>query len=145
MNKEHIVQSLQRSILFRDVNASDLPAFSEVCRIQTVPAGGYVYRQGEASEVFYIIARGEVEMIFERAEKGTCIVGRIGPGGHFGETGLLTGKPHSLSLHALSDLILICFDRRTFRSASPFSTRPIRSPACGRPWRRRAGLKMSSC
>ena len=116
MNKEHIEQSLQRSILFRDVDASDLAAFSEVCRIQTVPAGGYVYRQGEASEVFYIIARGEVEMIFERAEKGTCIVGRIGPGGHFGETGLLTGKPHSLSLHALSDLILICFDRRTFRN-----------------------------
>ncbi len=116
MNKEHIEQSLQRSILFRDVDASDLAAFSEVCRIQTVPAGGYVYRQGEASEVFYIIARGEVEMIFERGEKGTCIVGRIGPGGHFGETGLLTGKPHSLSLHALSDLILICFDRRTFRN-----------------------------
>jgi len=116
MNKEQIEQSLQRSILFRDVDASDLAAFSEVCRIQTIPAGGYVYRQGEASEVFYIIARGEVEMIFERGEKGACIVGRIGPGGHFGETGLLTGKPHSLSLHALTDLILICFDRRTFRN-----------------------------
>jgi len=116
MNKEHIQQSLQRSILFRDVDVSDLVAFSEVCRIQTVPAGGYVYRQGEASEVFYIIASGEVEMILERGDKGTCIVGRIGPGGHFGETGLLTGKPHSLSLHALSDLLLICFDRRTFRN-----------------------------
>ncbi len=116
MNKGHIQQSLQRSILFRDVDASDLAAFSEVCRVQTVPAGRYVYRQGEASEVFYIIACGEAEMILERGEKGTCIVGRIGPGGHFGETGLLAGKPHSLSLRALSDLTLICFDRRTFRN-----------------------------
>jgi CRP-like cAMP-binding protein len=75
---------------------SDLAAFSEVCRVQIVPeSGNFAYRQGDESEVFYVIAIGEAEMVLERGDGGTSIVGRIGPGGHFGETGMLTGKPRS--------------------------------------------------
>lgn len=116
MKKELIEQNLQQSILFRDIGVPELAAFAEVCRVQIVPEGGFVYRQGDASEVFYVIAIGEAEMLLERGEKGNCIVGRIGPGGHFGETGLLTDKPHSLSVRALCDLVLICFDKRIFRT-----------------------------
>jgi transcriptional regulator with AAA-type ATPase domain/ferredoxin len=116
MNKEVIEQNLQRSILFQDINTSELAAFSEVCRIQLVPEGKYVYRQGDVSDVFYIIATGDAELIHEREGDGNSIIGRIGPGGHFGETGLLTGKPRSVSARALRDLELICFDKRVFRT-----------------------------
>ena len=116
MRKDLIEKNLQRSILFRDIGASELATFSEVCRIQIVSEGEFVYRQGDPSEVFYVIAIGEAEMLLERGEKGNCIVGRIGPGGHFGETGLLTDKPHSLGVRALCDLVLICFDKRIFRT-----------------------------
>ena len=116
MKKELIEQHLQRSILFRDINLSDLSAFSEVCRVQIVPEGSYAYRQGDESEVFFVIAMGDAEMVLERKDGGTSIVGRIGPGGHFGETGILTGKPRSVSVRALCDLVLICFDKRSFRT-----------------------------
>ena len=116
MNKEVIEQNLQRSMLFQDINASELAVFSEVCRVQSVPEGKYVYRQGDVSEVFYIIATGDAELIHEREGDGNSIIGRIGPGGHFGETGLLTGKPRSVSARALRDLELICFDKRVFRT-----------------------------
>ncbi|MDP3479461.1 MAG: sigma 54-interacting transcriptional regulator [Desulfoprunum sp.] len=116
MKKELIEQNLQRSVLFKDINLSDLTTYSEVSRVQIVPQGEFVYRQGDASEVFYVIAMGDAEMVLERKDGGNSIVGRIGPGGHFGETGLLTGKPHSVSVRALCDLVLICFDKRLFRT-----------------------------
>jgi transcriptional regulator with AAA-type ATPase domain/polyferredoxin len=116
MKKEIIEQNLQRSILFQDIGLPELATFSEVCRIQIIPEGEFVYRQGDESEVFYVIAMGEAEMVLPRENRGNSIVGRIGPGGHFGETGLLTGKPRSVSVRALCDLVLICFDKRVFRT-----------------------------
>ncbi len=117
MKREIIAQNLQRSLLFKDATSAELASFAEVARVQIIPEGEYVYRQGEASEVFYVIAMGEAELVIGR-NNGVCkVVGRIGPGGHFGETGILTGKPHSLSVRALCDLVVICFDKRYFRIA----------------------------
>lgn len=117
MKREAIAQNLQRSILFQEASEAELATFAEVARVQTVPEGQYVYRQEDTSEVFYVIAKGEVEFVLGRIDGGVRIVGRVGVGGHFGETGILTGKPRSLSVRALSDLVVICFDKRFFRNA----------------------------
>lgn len=117
MKREVIAEHLQRSILFRDATAAEIASFAQVARVEIVPEGQYVYRKGDASEVFYVIAMGEAELLLRRDDGGTRIVGRIGPGGHFGETGILTEKPRSLSVRALCDLVVICFDKRYFRIA----------------------------
>ncbi|HBG19803.1 MAG TPA: hypothetical protein DDY32_11180, partial [Desulfobulbaceae bacterium] len=117
MKREVIAEHLQRSILFRDATAAEIASFAQVARVQIVPEGQYVYRKGDVSEVFYVIAMGEAELLLGRDDGGTRIVGRIGPGGHFGETGILTEKPRSLSVRALCDLVVICFDKRYFRIA----------------------------
>ncbi len=115
MKRELIARHLQRSLLFSGSSTSELASFAEVARVQIVPEGQYVYRQGEASEIFYIIANGEAELVLDRGDGVTRIVGRIGVGGHFGETGILTAKPRSLAVRALCDLVVICFDKRYFR------------------------------
>lgn len=117
MKREVIAEHLQRSILFKDASAAEIASFAEVARVQIIPAGQYVYRIGDVSEVFYVIALGEAELILGRDDGAARIVGRIGPGGHFGETGILTGKPRSLSVRALCDLVVVCFDKRYFRIA----------------------------
>ncbi len=117
MKREIIAQHLQRALLFRDTTPAELDSFSAVARVQTIAEGSYVYRQGDASEVFFIIASGEVELVLDRNDGVSRVVGRICPGGHFGETGILTGKPRSLSVRVLADLVVICFDKRFFRTA----------------------------
>ena len=117
MNREIITQHLQHALLFRDTTAAELDSFSAVARVQTVAESQFVYQQGDASEVFFIIATGEAELVLGRSDGITRVVGRIGPGGHFGETGILTGKVRSLAVRALSDLVVICFDKRYFRTA----------------------------
>lgn len=115
MNRETIAQNLGRSILFKDATGHELEAFAEVARVQIIPEGEYVYRQGDPSEVFYVIAMGEAELLLGNDEDSPRVVGRISPGGHFGETGILAAKPRALSIRALCDLVVICFDKRYFR------------------------------
>ncbi len=117
MKREVIAQNLARSLLFKDATTAEIASFAEVARVEIFPEGQYVYRQGDTSEVFFVIAMGEAELVLGRDDGVSKVVGRIGPGGHFGETGILTGKPRSLSVRALCDLVVICFDKRYFRTA----------------------------
>ena len=105
MKREVIAQNLQNSLLFKDATSSEIASFAEVARVQIIPEGQYVYRQEDVGEVFFVIAVGEVELVLGRDDGVSRVVGRIGPGGHFGETGILTGKPRSLSVRALCDLV----------------------------------------
>lgn len=123
MKREVIAQNLQNSLLFKDATTAEIASFAEVARVQIVPEGQYVYQLGDDSEVFFVIAVGEVELVLGRDDGVSRVVGRISSGGHFGETGILTGKPRSLSVRALCDLVIICFDKRYFRIAFLSNTR----------------------
>ncbi len=115
MRREDIALNLRQSLLFKDATASEIETYAGAARVQIIPEGQYVYRQGEASEVFFLLAMGEAELVLGSDNGRVKIVGRIGPGGHFGETGILTAKPRSLSVRALCDLVVICFDKRYFK------------------------------
>ncbi len=115
MRREDIALNLQKALLFRDVTAAEIATYVGGTRVQIYAEGQYVYRQGDASDTFFIIAIGEAELVLGSDKGKELIVGRIGPGGHFGETGILTDKPRSLSVRALCDLVVICFDRRYFK------------------------------
>lgn len=114
MKPEVIKQNLQRSILFQDFSHQELDHISAVCSIKVIPEGELVFQQGDASDDFSIVAMGEVELSRYTEAKGRSIVSRVGPGGHFGETSILTHRPHSLTARALCDTVLISFSERIF-------------------------------
>lgn len=116
MRREDIAKNLQRSVLFKGASEAEVNNVAQVARVQIVSEGEYVYNQGDSSEIFYILAVGETELLLGRDDGVSKIVGRIGPGGHFGETGILTNQKRSLSVRALCDLVVICFDKRYFRN-----------------------------
>ena len=116
MKKQQIAAHLRHSILFSDVSSADLDKYADVCRIKIVEEGEFVYQQGDASDLFFIVAHGEAELVIEREDGSSLVVGRIGQGGHFGETGILTMQPRSVNAKAVFDMVLICFEPRIFRS-----------------------------
>ena len=81
-----------------------------------VKQGEYVYRQADNNRNFYVVAGGEAELTLNEESDSQLIVGHIGPGGHFGETSLLTNSNNSLNVRAMSDLSLLCFDADTFNT-----------------------------
>ncbi len=117
MRRKLIANHLKQAILFKNSNDSDLDMYSESARVEVLSEGEYVYRQGDPSDVFYVVAVGEADLVVLGTDKTSSVVGRIGAGGHFGETGLLRSEPRSLAVRAHGDLVVICFDKRFFRTA----------------------------
>ncbi len=117
MKRDVIVEYLSQSILFKDASVSEIVSFAEVARVQIISVGDYVYNEGDPSDIFYVIAVGDVELVLDNDAGATKIVARIAPGGHFGETGILANKKRSLGVRALCDLVVICFDKRFFKTA----------------------------
>lgn len=116
MKQELVQKNLQHSILFKEASEDEIRGFAEASFITIIPKGDFVYREGEESDTFFVIALGEAELFVKRDDGTQGSVGRIGPGGHFGETTILTDKPRTLSVRALFDLVLICFEKEVFQN-----------------------------
>lgn len=115
-NQEPPTQRLYASILFKDVAAAEVERIIAAGSWQEVAQGEYVYRQGENHGHFHLVADGSLELTINVEGGGQHIVSHIGPGGHFGETSLLTGSPNSLNARALTRVSLLSFDAETFNS-----------------------------
>ena len=97
---------LHRSSLFQGIAAEELDGIAGACEVISVAAGEYVYRKDSPGDYFYVVLSGEVELVASRDDNSTCMVGRIGTGGHFGESSLLTGQARSMSVKSVSDALL---------------------------------------
>ncbi len=106
---------LQRSALFRGMAPDELAAIAAAGDVISADAGEYIYREDAAGDYFYVVLSGEVELIARWDDNSTCMVGRIGEGGHFGESSLLTGKTRSLSVRSISNVLLGRFTNEFFQ------------------------------
>ncbi|THB79622.1 MAG: 4Fe-4S binding protein [Desulfobulbaceae bacterium] len=115
MRPEIIRRNLQHSVLFKNLEEQTLDELVANGEVRHFSPGDFVHRKGDKADTFYVVAVGEAELTLETDDGNNSIVGRVGPGGHFGETSLLTFKPQSLTVRALFDVVLICFSGDFFR------------------------------
>ncbi len=76
-------------------------------------AGDLILRQGDPADKFYILARGEVDIIQELGGP-PVIINHLTAGQFFGEVGLLAGTPRNASVRAATNCDLLALDRETF-------------------------------
>jgi hypothetical protein len=74
--------------------------------------GSWIIRQGEPGDRFYVIDRGEVEILVDGSP-----IRRQGPGEGFGEIALLRDVPRTASVRALGDVDLYALERVDFLAA----------------------------
>ncbi len=82
----------------------------------TYPAGSIIYQQGDPSDRFFIIVRGQVEVTIKHPSAGEMVVAVLEKGQFFGEIGLFQGKPRGQTARATAeaDAVLMALDRDTF-------------------------------
>ena len=116
LDDKALTQSLHTAIIFKDVGGDEVEHIIAAGEWRIVEPGQYVYLQGENHRRFYIIADGEVELTLNVEGGSQHLVSHIGPGGHFGETSLLTNNYNSLNARALTRVSLLGFDAEAFNS-----------------------------
>ena len=89
----------------------------ETVGVKVYAAGERPVRQGDAGNSFYIIKKGVVEVIVEKAPGSEgVVVATLGPGNFFGEMSLLTGAARTATIRVTEDAEFVVIDRESFRS-----------------------------
>lgn len=93
------VDVLRRVPLFADLDAAEIQLLADSMQERTFRAGHTVTAEGEGGDGFFVVERGEAEVIVQSEPRGT-----IGPGDCFGEVALLMGSERTATIRATTDL-----------------------------------------
>ena len=113
---EEATSFLKRVTLFSEIEESTLRELAKKLKPYTLSKGATLYREGEPADALYIIQSGRVRLLAigeDGKEKTVSIFGR---GDTFGETSLLTGAPHSLTVKVDSTAHFLVLHREDFEN-----------------------------
>ena len=110
-----LVGLLRRMPAFRELPLAQVALLAGAMRSVRAPAGEPVVLQGEPGTALYVIRRGEVEVLVERAGASARIA-TLGPGEYFGEIALLERVPRTATVKALTDCELLTLEKEAFDS-----------------------------
>ncbi|CAD8186439.1 unnamed protein product [Paramecium pentaurelia] len=96
--------------IFKSVPQSDIEYVVEQMFYCTVPDGQFVFKQGDKATSYFLIERGQCQIIINGELKKT-----LKSGDAFGELAMLYNAPRSASVKAVGDCAFWAIDRNTFR------------------------------
>ncbi len=82
------------------LTSEQLMRASRVAVHQRYEPGAMIFKQGSTGKDFYVIAKGKVEIVLQRANASDVVVAQLEPGQYFGEMQLLHGNGRSASARA---------------------------------------------
>lgn len=115
VHRRFLVNALLRALpSLRESAATRLLPDVDLARF---PAGTVIIRQGEPAEAFYIVARGQVNVIREAPDGVRVPLARLSAGEFFGEVGLLHGIARTATVEAAEgdDVEVAIVQRATFQ------------------------------
>jgi CRP/FNR family transcriptional regulator, cyclic AMP receptor protein len=113
-----VADDLKRVPLFSGLNDRQRRKLARLFRERTVAPGSIVVKEGRMSGVsFFVVAHGEATVTIAGKEKA-----RLGPGDHFGELSLITGRERTASVTAQTPMRCLevrFWDFRDFAHENP--------------------------
>jgi small-conductance mechanosensitive channel len=113
-DRTHALGLLAGMDIFAPLTEEERQALAEHIRVAPFAKGDVVTRQGATAHWLYIVADGEVEVVWESPDGQKHVVAEIGPRGFFGEMGLLTGEPRTATIIAKTDVVCWRIDKQAF-------------------------------
>lgn len=99
--------------LFSGIPAEELVSVLTAVKPLRVAAGQVVVREGESGDTLYLIVQGTLRVSTKGQEGEDVALAALGAGDFFGEVALLTGRPRTATVSALTEAELLALDRAT--------------------------------
>jgi predicted acylesterase/phospholipase RssA/CRP-like cAMP-binding protein len=99
--------------LFASLPESALEEIAARVQERDVPAGDWVFREGEAGEGLYVLRTGRLEVVREAGD-AEIMIRTLSPGAVLGELAVLTDAPRSASVRARRDSNLLGLSNSSF-------------------------------
>jgi cAMP-dependent protein kinase regulator len=104
------------SPLFKDFSVDEMVAVIQGLKLLTFKRGDVILREGERGDSLYMLTSGMVRAFRKDAAGQQVKLGDLSEGVFFGEVSILTGKPRSATIAALTRCELLELDRPTLDS-----------------------------
>lgn len=115
---KQLINELRRVDLLAGLSDDELRILIPSIKVVEFGRGEVVIRQGEVGDCFFILRRGQVEVIREEPNgRARIVVGTIenaSPKNFFGETAMLKGEPRNATIRARTDVEVLRIDRAGF-------------------------------
>jgi CRP-like cAMP-binding protein len=108
------IEFLRTVSIFRQLTDDELRAFSNLLTVREVTARERILEEGTVVRNFYVVIEGIVH-IRRLAGKRELLLGRLGPGGFFGEINLFDPGVATASIYAMKPTRLAFVDYEGFR------------------------------
>lgn len=102
--------------LFSSLDIAVLGTIARRFTTQFVHQGQIVFRQGDVGDRFYLIARGQVEVLVSSTQGVEQKIDTMSDGDYFGETALLQDAPRNATIRTVTDSLLLVLPKQTFLS-----------------------------
>lgn len=107
-------EKLESLNLFNGLSDDVLNQLAEECRLLTVAAGEYLFKQGDTASTIYLIESGAVQIIRRYEDGEQLTLETILPGHLIGELSTISHQPRLANGVAKEDTVLIALDSDIF-------------------------------
>ncbi len=94
---------LRRSPLFEMLSEAELQVLTELSRARRFSAGEVVFREGDAGDALFVLAKGEVEVVSDGGGGTELPIAVLAPPAAFGEMSLIDREVRSATVRARTD------------------------------------------
>src|SRR5436305_11379285 len=98
------VELLKQVPLFSQMDDAELAGLRAIMDLVEFTAGQGIIHESEQGDEFYVLVRGNVQVLVQDATGAEVLVEDVGPGGFFGEMSMLSDEPRSASVRAVDDV-----------------------------------------
>jgi NTE family protein len=109
---ESAADFLARAPIFAGLSADVREQIAKSSRELRLPAGEYLFREGEEGNALFVIRAGRLEIVSGEGK----VMRVLGRGAALGELALITSSPRSASARAARDTDLVAIDRDAFQA-----------------------------
>ncbi|MBI4871080.1 MAG: cyclic nucleotide-binding domain-containing protein [Candidatus Riflebacteria bacterium] len=121
---------MNQILLFADLEEAELEKLREIAKEEYLPADFTIFREGDASDAFYVVESGSIKIVKEAPGKIHKVLAYLHEGEFFGEMGIMKGSPRSAAAITLERTSLLKFRKVpfiAFLDANPIIAMKIRS------------------
>jgi CRP/FNR family cyclic AMP-dependent transcriptional regulator len=115
-------EALARAPIFSRIKRDEFNALARTAKVHRFAPGELLVEEGEQAVAFYVLCRGQADVVKGVGQEREQVVGHLTEGDFFGEMALLDGFPRSAGVRAASEcecLVLLRWDFLALVKTSP--------------------------
>ena len=114
MDTQDLLIFIRKVPLLAFLMDEELAELMKSAELKSFGAGELIIEQGAPVKRFYIVYSGKIRILIKNEDQKEINLGVRTKGDHFGETAVITEKPHVTTARAVEDSVVIALDREAF-------------------------------